>query len=178
MREKKRGKDTIFFQPEGRSIRSVCPWLHSSVSFSGIVSWCYLWLSSLLGGFIWLNIDCSSQPAWAITSISASAVSYTLLRPRGPPPWIVFMGWYDVDLNPNQLNGDLITSFFFSSKISRFTWKYHIQSWKDCFLEIYFFKYLTCQEVFKLLFFFFLETLEWIFCKRSKISINIFTIFQ
>lgn len=135
MREKKRRKDTIFFQSEGQSIRSVCPWLHSRVSFSGIVSWCYLWLSSLLGGFIWLNIDCSSQPAWAITSISASAVSYTPSvhgdRPRELCSWGGTM-WILIQINRTETRSRL----FFFSKISRFIWKYHIQSWKDCFLEM------------------------------------------
>lgn len=137
---KQRKKDTIFFQQEGQSIRSVCPWLHSRVSFSGIVSWCYLWLSSLLGGFIWLNIDCSSPRLGYNEYISIGRIVYPL-RPRGPPPWIVFMGWYDADLNPNQLNGDSITSFFsliffFFSKTNRFTCENIItQSCKDRLLS-------------------------------------------
>lgn len=144
--EKQREKDTIFFQQEGQSIRSVCPWLHSRVSFSGIVSWCYLWLSSLLGGFIWLNIDCSSPRLGYNEYISIGRIVHPL-RPRGPPPWIVFMGWYDADLNPNQLNGDSITSFFFS-KTNRFTCENIItQSCKDRLLS----KWGSTIEIFEYL---------------------------
>lgn len=122
MRER---KDAIFFKSE--VLDPVCPWLHSRVSFSGIVSWCYLWLSSLLGGFIWLNIDCSSQPASAITSISASAVSYTPSvhgdRPRELCSWGGTM-WILIQINWTETRSRL---FFLSlSKISRFIWKYHI----------------------------------------------------
>lgn len=39
---------------------------------SRIVSRCYPWFSSLLGGFIWLNIDCSSSHPRVITGVSVA----------------------------------------------------------------------------------------------------------
>lgn len=180
---KQRKKDTIFFQQEGQSIRSVCPWLHSRVSFSGIVSWCYLWLSSLLGGFIWLNIDCSSPRLGYNEYISIGRIVYPL-RPRGPPPWIVFMGWYDADLNPNQLNADSITSFFslifffflkqidLPAKILLHNLAKIVYFRNEGTIEI--FEYLRTSRVFKLFFFFFLETPEWTFCKRKILALIFF----